>query len=90
MGSTWWWHITGVPARVLTAGHNAAVSSTFKMDVEELASSRASRTRRLFPSSSNYPNVSSGAIAGDHPVGVMPPFAVEIARRQVIALLTRL
>jgi hypothetical protein len=51
------------------------------MKVEELASSRASTTRQAFPSPSNCPNVSSGVIAGHHPVGVKPPpFPLKVAR----------
>ena len=42
------------------------------MKVEELDLSRASTTRQAFPSPSNCPNLSSGVIAGQHPVGVKP------------------
>jgi hypothetical protein len=59
-----------VPARALSSGHKAAVSSTFNTKVDELVSSRASNTRQALPSPSSCPNVSSGVIGRHHPVGV--------------------
>jgi hypothetical protein len=68
-------------ARALSSGHNAAVSSTLKTNVEELASSRAFTTRQALPSPSNYPNVSSGVISQHHSVAVKPtPDPLEIRR----------
>jgi hypothetical protein len=60
---------------------SAAVSSTFNMKVEELASRRASRTRHTLPPPSNCPNDSSGVIAGHHSGAIKPaPLPLEIAR----------
>jgi len=92
--STWFWQVTGVPAWARSLGHNKAVSSTFSMDFEELASSRASTTRQGFPSPSNCPNVSSSVIAGHHPLSsviaghhplaVNHSFPLEIARNILV------
>ena len=38
IGSTWSWQVTGVPERMLSSGHKSGVSSTFRRNVEELAS----------------------------------------------------
>ena len=70
IGSTWSWQVTEVQARALSSGNNAAVSSTFNTNVEELASIRASTTRPAYPSPSNCPNVSSGGIGPLHPFAV--------------------
>jgi hypothetical protein len=70
---------------VLSSGHKCGVSSTFNTKVEEFGSSRASTARQAFPSPSNYPNVSSGVIAGHHPVGVkLPPDSTENSEEPLI------
>jgi hypothetical protein len=79
IGSTWSWQVTVVPARALSSGHNAAVSSTFSTNVDASESSRASITRQLFPSPNNCPNVSSGVIARHHPPPVKPPGSTGIS-----------
>ena len=67
-----------VPDRI--APCDQTTRSTFNRKVEEIASSRASRTRNAFPSPRNCPHVSFGVIAGHHPVGVKSPqFPLEIS-----------
>ena len=62
----WSWMTIGVPSRALCSGNSSGLSCTFNTNVGGSTSSRVSRTRQAFPSSSNHPSVSSGITAGLH------------------------
>ena len=89
IGSTWSGQTTGVQERVLSSGHNLAVSRTFRTNVEDSGSNRASTTLQFFLSPSNYPKVCSVVIAKHHPPPVKPPLPLEIAGEEPLSIVPK-
>jgi aminoglycoside 3-N-acetyltransferase len=79
-----------VPAQARSCSHTEAVSSSFKPNLEEVASSRASTTRQVLPNPSNCINILSSVIGRHHPPVVKPPVQIKVAGNRFLILLSYL